>query len=140
MSRTDGHSSSTDGQAPLFGLDCKLFHPSGDCLIKCKEKSCKLRHKRPCKNGYRCFFKDRNCEYIHIAETKDTLVNNDNKTEPTNEVILNKLKDFENDNAKLKYDLEKYQNEIELLKTSQDCETALRSQRSTRVTKCEQDQ
>ena len=92
-----------------YKQNCKLYHPTEDCINKCKENKCKFRHRRICKNGENCFYKHKKCEYLHIPETEVTLASKD-------EQILTKLKLIENENSELQTEIEKYTKEIGNLK------------------------
>ena len=65
--------------------NCKLLHPTEDCKTKCSVKECKLRHRRDCKDGNNCLFKNKKCEYVHpIPNLFDvTLVSRDDQQKKT---------------------------------------------------------
>ena len=74
---------------------CKHFHPKENCAeIKCSNRSCTKRHRKPCKFGEKCTRKD-SCEFLHDSKKKfKENAPEDTKTKRDMEKII-KLKDAE---------------------------------------------
>ena len=55
-----------------FKQKCKFFHPIDKCERSCKEKTCRKRHPKLCKQGSKCsFFVAGTCAYNHPDVTKE---------------------------------------------------------------------
>ena len=101
----------------MYKNNCKLVHPTEDCKIKCSDKKCKFRHRRECKDGLNCYFKDKFCEYVHDV----TLASEDSEQTKAHKVILTETSANENIKVieKLKHD---HKEEIEGLKKEMENE------------------
>ena len=86
-----------------YGVQCNLFHPSENCVTKCREKKCLKRHKINCRNQLNCKFQINNvCEFSHEPEEVKTVKNITTQTttiEPKcvkcehNDSVINEYKD-----------------------------------------------
>ena len=78
MTGEESQSSSTIKICPYFRVgyckykeSCKHYHPKENCgEIKCSNKSCNKRHRKPWKFGERCIRKD-SCEFLHEKKEEE---------------------------------------------------------------------
>ena len=82
--------------------NCKLFHSKENCSErKCRVKTCTKRHRRPCKYGEVCTWKDA-CEFLHDQQRnvpnrlklEEIIKNKDDKIDELSEKIKTLEKSF----------------------------------------------
>ena len=100
MTGEESQSSSIINICPYFRVGyckyrerCKNFHPKENCCeIKCSNKSCNKRHRKPCKFGERCTRKD-SCEFLHDQKKKTKEIDPEESNTKLEMEKIMKLKD-----------------------------------------------
>ena len=103
---------------------CKHFHPSENCEeTKCRDQSCKKRHKKPCRFGQNCT-RISTCEFLHKEQRRltgttdlDDLVKSQKALEKLIQSKDAEIKKLTLNIEKLETDIKDIQEDIQKFKT-----------------------